>query len=70
MAGNKESEQMVAGISQTIQVMKAAGFPENNIKSNVVKEGEHNEKLWREEFEPAIIWLFETGQYHNYSKKR
>jgi predicted alpha/beta superfamily hydrolase len=62
MAGNKESEQMVAKMSQTIQVMIAAGFPENNIKSKVVKEGEHNEKLWREEFEPAIIWLFETGQ--------
>ena len=62
MAGNKESEQMVAKMSQTIQLMIASGFPENNIKSKVVQEGEHNEKLWREEFEPAIIWLFETDQ--------
>lgn len=62
MAGNKESEQMVAKMSQTIQLMIAAGFPENNIKSKVVKEGEHNEKLWRDEFEPAIIWLFENDQ--------
>lgn len=59
MAGNRESEHMVAEMSQTIQLMKDAGFPENNIKSKVVKEGEHNEKLWREEFEPAILWLFE-----------
>ena len=60
MAGDKESEQMVHKMSQTIQLMKVAGFPENNIKSKVVQEGEHNEKLWREEFEPAIMWLFQT----------
>ncbi len=62
MAGSKESEHMVAEMSQTIQLMIDAGFPENNITSKVVKEGEHNEKLWREEFEPAITWLFKTNQ--------
>ncbi len=60
MAGNKESEQMVHKMRQTIHLMKDAGFPANNIKSKVVQEGEHNEKLWREEFEPAIMWLFQT----------
>lgn len=62
MAGDKESEQMVAKMNQTIQQMKDAGFTETNVISKVVKEGEHHEKLWREEFESAILWLFETDQ--------
>ncbi len=60
MSGTKESEHMVAKMQQTIQLMINSGFPESNIKSKVVKEGEHNEKLWRDEFEPAIKWLFES----------
>ena len=62
MAGDKESQQMVAKMNQTIQQMKDAGFTETNVISKVVKEGEHHEKLWREEFESAILWLFETDQ--------
>lgn len=60
LAGDNESEQMVDGIFNTIQIMRDSGFPEKNISYKVVKGGEHNEKLWREQFEPAIKWLFET----------
>lgn len=58
MAGNKESKHMKGNMLKTIQLMNEAGFPEKNIKSKVVEEGEHNEKLWREEFPAAIEWLF------------
>lgn len=60
MAGDGESELMVDGIFKLIQIMKNSGFPEKNINYTIVKGGEHNEKLWREQFEPAIKWLFDS----------
>lgn len=65
MAGDKESEQMENNMLETIESMIDAGFPEKNIKSMIVKEGEHNEKLWREQFPAAIKWLFGYEQTNN-----
>ena len=59
VVGDKESKQMEDKMLETIELMTYAGFPEKNIRSKVVKEGEHNEKLWRNEFTEAIEWLFE-----------
>ncbi len=30
----------------------------NPNKKNIVKDGQHNEKLWREGFKNAYLWLF------------
>ena len=58
MAGKNESEKMVARMQETIHLMISEGFPAKNIQSKVVNEGQHNEKLWREEFGAAVTWLF------------
>ena len=62
MAGDRESGHMVDEMGNMILIMTSSGFPEKNIKSEVVKEGEHNEQLWREQFEAAIKWLFESDK--------
>jgi alpha-glucosidase len=59
LAGDKESPTMVSNMNNMISLMKSNGFTEKNIMSKVVPGGEHNEKLWRENFEEAIIWLFD-----------
>ena len=61
MAGDNESGQMVEKMNQVVELMKGAGFPEDNISSKVVQKGEHNEKLWREQFEQAVLWLFKDN---------
>jgi hypothetical protein len=36
------------------------GFGQNNIFNKVVVGGQHNEKLWREAFGEAYLWLFDS----------
>lgn len=61
MAGNQESEHMVEKMQETTELMRNSGFPEQNMSSKVVEGGKHNEKLWREEFEQALLWLFQKN---------
>jgi alpha-glucosidase len=56
--GFNEISQTVGDMNTMIDVLKKAGFPSENIESKVVPEGRHNEKLWRDNFEEAITWLF------------
>jgi alpha-glucosidase len=58
MAGDKESPDMVSDMNKMITLMESKGFDKKNVKSKVVKNGEHNEKLWKDNFEEAILWLF------------
>ena len=58
LAGDNESPTMVSNMNNMINLMKSEGFDQNNITSKVVPGGEHNEKLWRENFEETILWLF------------
>lgn len=53
-----EISQTVSDMNRMIETLKNNGFPSKNIASKVVPEGKHNEKLWRENFEEAILWLF------------
>jgi len=59
LAGDDESPTMVSNMNKMITLMKSTGFDQQNILSKVVSGGEHNEKLWRENFEEAISWLFD-----------
>ena len=59
LMGDKEGGTMVADMNKMVALMKDSGFNEDNINSKVVIDGRHNEKLWRENFEEAILWLFE-----------
>lgn len=54
----KEINQTVQGMNSMIRILKTHGFPLENIQSKVVPNGKHNEALWRNNFEEAILWLF------------
>ncbi len=67
LAGNKEGDHTESnGISQTVtdvkkmvKLLKQSGFKPENITYKIIPEGKHNEKLWREHFGEAILWLFD-----------
>lgn len=59
LAGDKESETIVAEMKKMETLLdRNRCYCLNLNKTVIVKEGEHNEKLWRENFEEAIKWLF------------
>ena len=66
LAGGKEGtntsrseiSQTVTDMNAMASLLKDTGFPPQNIQSKVVPEGKHNEELWRNNFEEAILWLF------------
>jgi len=59
LAGDNESPNMVNNMNKMTTLMKSKGFNQKNVISKIVPGGEHNEKLWREHFEEAILWLFD-----------
>ena len=60
-AGFDEISQTVVDMNKAIDILKNQGFPSENIKSKVVPDGKHNEKLWRTNFEETILWLFKDN---------
>ena len=58
LVGDNESETMVSNMEKMTDLMIASGFESENIKKKVVAGGQHNEKLWRDNFEETITWLF------------
>jgi len=66
LAGADEGDnEAFEGISKTSQdlykmdsLIKTQGFNKKNSIIKVVPGGKHNEKLWGENFEETIIWLF------------
>jgi predicted alpha/beta superfamily hydrolase len=54
LCGDKESADMVSDMQKMIAML-----PENcTITSEIIKDGQHNEKLWREAFAKAYLWLY------------
>ncbi|WP_432670952.1 alpha/beta hydrolase [Flavobacterium sp. SM2513] len=59
LCGDKESENMVSDLKKMETLLdRNRCYCLNLNKSVIVKDGEHNEKLWRENFEQAVKWLF------------
>ena len=58
LVGTKEGANMVSNLKKMIKTMKKSGFEKENIKSKIVQGAEHNEQFWSEEFEEAVLWLF------------
>jgi len=58
LAGDKESDDMVSDLNkmETIVNQKRCSCL-NLTKKVIVKNGEHNEKLWRDGFSNAVKWL-------------
>ncbi|MCL9805784.1 alpha/beta hydrolase-fold protein [Flavobacterium amniphilum] len=54
LCGDKESEDMVSDMQKMIAVLPKTV----TVTSEIVKDGQHNEKLWRDAFAKAYLWLF------------
>lgn len=57
LCGTNESG-MVADMQRMNDSLVKLGFGQENIFNKVVAGGQHNEKLWRESFADAYLWLF------------
>lgn len=72
LMGEDEGGSMVSDMDKMITLMKDSGFNSKNISSKIVEDGQHNEKLWRENFEEAILWLFDlekpVREFKNFKK--
>jgi predicted alpha/beta superfamily hydrolase len=60
MAGDHESDMMDEKMTEMIELMTSEGFPASKLNLKIVPGGEHNETLWKNEFEEAVLWLFST----------
>ena len=58
LCGTNESTGMVGQMQRMNDTLKSIGFVQENIYNKIVTGGQHNEKLWREAFGDAYIWLF------------
>jgi hypothetical protein len=59
--GAKEGEA-VDDINKMYEVIDETGHPENNVSKSVDPDGEHNEASWKQQFIPALKWLFEINE--------
>ncbi|MFW0736936.1 alpha/beta hydrolase [Flavobacterium sp. T12S277] len=58
LCGDKESDDMVTDMTKMERLLDTKRcYCLHLTKSKIVKGGEHNEKLWRDGFAKAIIWL-------------
>jgi predicted alpha/beta superfamily hydrolase len=55
-----ESDEMVSEMKRMNDSLVKIGFKQEDIYNKVVPGGQHNEKLWREAFSEAYLWLFES----------
>lgn len=59
LCGTNESVGMVGEMQRMNDTLVSIGFDQDRIFNKVVTGGQHNEKLWREAFGEAYLWLFE-----------
>ncbi|MFH6994650.1 alpha/beta hydrolase [Flavobacterium sp. FlaQc-48] len=58
LCGDKESDDMVKDMTKMERLLDTKRcYCLHLTKSKVVKDGEHNEKLWRDGFVKAVLWL-------------
>ena len=58
LCGDKESDDMVAEMKKMETLLdRNRCYCLHLTKSKIVKGGEHNEKLWRDNFVNAVLWL-------------
>lgn len=58
LCGDSESDAMVSDMKLVFNsIEEKKENQSNHLKLIVVSGGQHNEKLWREEFANAYLWL-------------
>ena len=63
MMGGKEGPEAIDGVKQMTALLQAQKHPAENLHSEVVPGGEHNEQFWRSEFPKAVSWLFKKPAF-------
>ena len=58
MTGSLEGGQQVPFTLDMHDSLLSVGFNENELKTLIIQGGQHNELLWRTQFEEAYLWLF------------
>ncbi len=54
-----EISKTVSDMNTVITILIEEGLNSDNINSKIIPEGTHNEKLWKDNFEEAVLWLFD-----------
>ncbi len=60
LCGSAESTTMVGEMQRMNDSLVKIGFAQDKIFNKVVPDGQHNEKLWRDAFGEAYLWLFDS----------
>ncbi len=63
LCGTNESSGMVADMQRMNDSLVKSGYGQENIFNKIVSGGQHNEKLWKESFGEAYLWLFTPYAY-------
>ncbi|WP_299525441.1 alpha/beta hydrolase-fold protein [Winogradskyella sp.] len=58
LIGEKEGDSMVPDQERIVELLKSKGVTSKQISSHIIKDGEHNEKLWSTNFAKAYQWLY------------
>ncbi|MEO1030636.1 MAG: alpha/beta hydrolase-fold protein [Bacteroidota bacterium] len=58
LIGEKEGDSMVPDQDRMVKLLKSKGVKPKQMESHIIKDGEHNEKLWSTNFEKAYLWLY------------
>jgi predicted alpha/beta superfamily hydrolase len=58
MCGGAEGQGTINDMMEMQDSLLAIGFPADEISVKVIPGGQHNEQLWRQDFEEAYRWLF------------
>ena len=58
LCGDKESESMVPDQERMVELLKSKGVKSDHIENHIIEDGEHNEKLWSNNFGNAYLWLY------------
>jgi alpha-glucosidase len=60
LCGTNESSEMESTMKRMNDSLVKIGYPQSLVQNKIVIAGQHNEKLWRENFEEAYTWLFNS----------
>lgn len=59
MCGDSESKDMVPDLERMTFLLKTKISSEKQLHQHIVPGGKHHEKLWREEFREAFLWMYQ-----------
>jgi len=59
LVGGKEGQMMVNPTKEMFELMVEQNHKRENLRFNLIEEGEHNERFWRSQFKESILWLYQ-----------